>query len=112
MIGRGTTDAPVPMMAARASAVVTATIIALYASAARAEPPVQVASSVEAGAVVPSTSTKHQFFSLELLVPLVRAAGTKLLAGAGARALTRDLPTSSLPSLVALGAAGSLRLEF
>lgn len=103
---------PSRMMAARATAVLTALILSLYASAARAEPPVQIASTVEAGAVVPSTSTKHQLFSLELVVPLLRAAGTKLLAGAGARAITRDLPTSALPSLVALGAAGSFRLEF
>lgn len=99
-------------MTARWSAVLASMVILLQTSASRAESPLRLASSIESGAVVPTSSTKELVLSLQLLVPFARAAGIKAFAGLGPVAMTRHLSTSNLPELVAFGAAGAFRLEF
>lgn len=74
---------------------------------------VELSGSVEAGAALPSTSRKPLLVSVELLMPLFRRpSGTRLLLGVAPRAVTEDRWSSNLPQVVAIGGAGTLRVDF
>jgi hypothetical protein len=87
--------------------------LAFGAATARAEGPVdsvRVASSLESGRAIPTSSTKQLVVTLQLLVPVSTTA--KVFAGIGPRALTQELLTSSFPQLLSLGWASTLHAEF
>ncbi|MBK6697196.1 MAG: hypothetical protein IPG50_34155 [Myxococcales bacterium] len=97
----------------KVAAAATALSLTLTTSAARAEGPLgffELASSVEAGATLPTSSTQQKSLSLELLMPLVRNHFTRILAGMGPRAFTQQVVT--MPELLGVGLASSLRAEF
>lgn len=108
------------LMVARARslllAIACATTLVTTGGAARADgdaDAIELKGSVESGAALPSTSAKPLFVSLEFLLPVLRrATGTRLLVGVAPRALTEDRWSSNLPLVVALGGAGTVRVDF
>ena len=99
-------------MRARWAGLTMVLAIALQASTARAESPVQLSSLVESGAMVPTSSTKQLLLSLQVLVPFARSAGTRWFAGFGPRAMTQELLSSNLPELISVGLGSSFHVQF